>query len=522
MTIALADMKLRKSQRLTDFDDGGGLMIGDEVIDGLVNEVFDDVSRTDRSNGDCSLRKIYPHVSSPNTDRLLDGLLIVTQAPADPNVSICAVRFGGFATERAAVQSHLESTALELHNTDTSIVVQTAQAPHTEFETTNEAFYSVGQRIGVVHLSPSIEYPRTVASKTDLGGGTWRIGFTPAINEKQGPGFGEVRTYGASLTDTVATLNGFAAGHLAGDDVIGLVSVFAPVGPDVLTSDPEIIGIDPSKLPPEGKFIGHKSGGVVVLMNTQPDTMPAPLSASQIVQLSRTDLASLRVEDAAGLDVPSAGYWTIDLALGQITFDAALDLTGYAEPLVVYHRIENQRTVIDVNPVTHQITINRGLSRDFGADSLAASALYLGNMQARYKDLRDHKVWSAYGVGGEYAVASYDDAGYPVELSNLGTQSHRWAIVFTSATTYEVRNEDRGTLATGTTGADLTVTNNQTGEDYFTLRAAGWGTGWINGNGLAFETVAAAEPVWLCRVVQDEDAAVSDDLGRIEFRGDAE
>lgn len=518
MTIALADIKIRKSQRMTDFDDGGGLMIGTEVLDGVVNDVFDDVSRTDRSNGDCSLRKIYPHVSSANTDRLLDGHFIITDQPVDPNVTLCAIKNGGFATERAAVQTYLESIPVEDY---TDGLDEAQPGTTTTYDTTLAV--AVGLRLGVQASNGGAFEPATIVSIADQGGGINRVTFAPAASQALTGAVGQnVKVYTTVGADSVASTVGFASGALQNDTVITLDSVRAAVAPDVLVSDPEIIGINPVLIGNSGTLMAFEQGKLVVILNTQPDTMPNPLSASQMVQLSRTDLATIRVEDDGGLDVPSAGYWTVDLALGQITFDAALDLTGYAEPLVVYHRIENQRTVTQVDEGAKTITINRGLSRDFGADSFAASALYLGNMQARYKSLADVKVWSDYGVGGEAAVASYDDAAYPIEVANLGAQSHRWALVFTSATTYEVRNEDRGTLATGNTGADLTVTNNQTGEDYFTIRSAGWGSGWINGNALEFETVAAAEPVWLCRVVQDEDAAVSDDLGRVEFRGDAE
>ncbi|MFK0571345.1 hypothetical protein [Endozoicomonas sp.] len=46
------DVKLFESQRLTDEDDGGGRATGSEVIDGNVNNLFQDIPRIDRTIGD--------------------------------------------------------------------------------------------------------------------------------------------------------------------------------------------------------------------------------------------------------------------------------------------------------------------------------------------------------------------------------------------------------------------------------------------------------------------------------------
>ena len=56
------DIKLIKSQRLDDTNQGGGQMIGGasaEVISGAVNELYPDISRLDRTYGRVSLRKAY-------------------------------------------------------------------------------------------------------------------------------------------------------------------------------------------------------------------------------------------------------------------------------------------------------------------------------------------------------------------------------------------------------------------------------------------------------------------------------
>jgi hypothetical protein len=51
MTITLADLKWKKSERLTDNDDGGGRMTGTAIVEGVVGNLFPNISRTDRAGG---------------------------------------------------------------------------------------------------------------------------------------------------------------------------------------------------------------------------------------------------------------------------------------------------------------------------------------------------------------------------------------------------------------------------------------------------------------------------------------
>ena len=62
MSIATTDVKLLKSERLTDEADGGGRATGVAVVDGEVNNVFPDLSRLDRTVGRISLRLSLIHI----------------------------------------------------------------------------------------------------------------------------------------------------------------------------------------------------------------------------------------------------------------------------------------------------------------------------------------------------------------------------------------------------------------------------------------------------------------------------
>ena len=109
MAINKPDVKLLKSQRLTDEDDGGGRATGDAVVDGEVNNLFPDISRLDRTAGRINLRKVSAGVMTSNADAYLGAHGIVTEAPADPRVSVLLFNTGSQTDVRSDAQNAIES-----------------------------------------------------------------------------------------------------------------------------------------------------------------------------------------------------------------------------------------------------------------------------------------------------------------------------------------------------------------------------------------------------------------------------
>ena len=537
MPISQSDIKFRAPQRLTDFPDGGGLMTGDVIVDGQVNNVFSDISRIDRSAHDVSLREIFGHVGSSSDDLFTDAHTIIAKQAADPNVSISAfvlanAAWGTRAQAKAYLEAGVSTGGGQLAKTWKNSSGGNPRPGHGQFQVPNgsldgfsSAVFAYDEGSGSIDEGDFYFYIAAVQPDQE------EAGFD-LITMSSDPPF-LVTTGGYDLLVTQPVSGGlsrvyscadFSAGAVEDDTDISLVSTKVAVGPDTTAVNPEVVGIDPGRLPEGGLMSQFATGDLVVIHNTDSDTMPNPVSADQTVALSRINLAAVRLEDQDGVVVPPDGVYTVDLAAGEITFDSGLDLSGYTQPLVAYHRIEHRDTITGVTDTS--ISINLGLSRDFGASSKASAAIYHGNLKARYTNLFDQQVWNNNWEddvedGEDPASATYDDITYPIELTNLGCQTHRWAIVFTGTTTFNVHNEDRGVVASGDTGTDLTVQNPLTGEDYFTLRAAGWGAGWINGNVLRFNTIAAAPHIWLNRTVIAAEAVQSDDQGQVEFRGDS-
>lgn len=88
MPIDSTHLRLYQSERMTDHDDGGGMITGVEIVDGASNGIFPDVASLDRVQGSLQLRKVFAHVRSALSDTLMGSHIIIDQSPTDPNVNV--------------------------------------------------------------------------------------------------------------------------------------------------------------------------------------------------------------------------------------------------------------------------------------------------------------------------------------------------------------------------------------------------------------------------------------------------
>ncbi len=109
MPISNSDVKLFESQRLTDEKDGGGRVTGNEVIDGNVNNLYQDISRIDRTIGDVALRKAFIGINTNNNAPYLGSHLILTEPPKDANVSVLLFNTDSQTDERKDARDRIES-----------------------------------------------------------------------------------------------------------------------------------------------------------------------------------------------------------------------------------------------------------------------------------------------------------------------------------------------------------------------------------------------------------------------------
>lgn len=109
MPIETKDLVIYEPERLTDNDDGGGKYNGKIIVDGLSNNLFDDISELDRTMGNVSLRKIFPAVTTADTDKLMGATVFVSELPKDPNVSALLFSTRNWTDQRKSAQNRIEN-----------------------------------------------------------------------------------------------------------------------------------------------------------------------------------------------------------------------------------------------------------------------------------------------------------------------------------------------------------------------------------------------------------------------------
>lgn len=285
-----------------------------------------------------------------------------------------------------------------------------------------------------------------------------------------------------------------------------------------LPLDADIIGIDPVRLPSDGRVPVFRAGGFVVVGHTG-TVGPVNVTNGQTVNCGRVRLSRVRIVGANGAVLPF-GY-TADLEAGTVTFD---NVTGYSQPVRVEHRIEDLALVSDVQ-ITGAITMTRPITHDYPLGSYVSSALIMGDLKSRVSLIFDQQTWGnsfADIPSGNSAPATFNDAVYPIAVTNKGAATERWALVFTSNTSFNIIGENFGVVGTGNTGTNAAPINPASGEPYFTVPSGGWGLGWGIGNVLRFNTVAAAFPLWVVRTILQGPESVPDDTFTLLVRGDVD
>lgn len=296
-------------------------------------------------------------------------------------------------------------------------------------------------------------------------------------------------------------------------------ALFNAVAVSNLPLSADVLGLDPVRLPVDGRVPILRKGDVVVIHHTA-TTAPATVSNTQTVNLGRVRVARVRVLGDDGETI-SAGY-THDLDAGTVTFS---DVTGYSQPVTIEHRIEDMALCSDAQ-INGELTLTRPLTHDFPLGSLVSSALILGDLHARVSHWFDQATWTSVWSDtliGSAASASYNTVQYPVTVSNRGALQERWLIQFTNTTTVNVIGETIGQILTAVAIANVIAPiNPATGVPYFSIQPAGWGAGWSAGNLVRFNTVAANSPVWVARTVLQGPPAETSDQFILGIRGDVD
>lgn len=285
-----------------------------------------------------------------------------------------------------------------------------------------------------------------------------------------------------------------------------------------LPLDADILGVDPVRLPQDGRVPIFREGGFVVIGNTG-TVGPQTVSNGQTINCGRVRLSRVRVIGNDG-NVIDTGY-SANLEAGTVSFST---VAGYSQPVTIEHRVEDMLQVSDVQ-INGQLTFTRQITHAYPVGSVVSSALVSGDLRARVSVFFDQATWTntwADEISGSAATGTYNDVLSPIVVTNDGATNERWAIQFTNTTSFNVMGEHVGVIATGNTATDLAPINPATNRPYFTLNAVGWGAGWAAGNVLRFNTVGALFPIWVVRTVQQGQETVTNDAFTLLIRGDVD
>ncbi|MDM0007196.1 hypothetical protein QTI51_17330 [Variovorax sp. J22G73] len=281
------------------------------------------------------------------------------------------------------------------------------------------------------------------------------------------------------------------------------------VATTTLPVDAAMLGLDPVRLPSDGRVPIFRKGGLVVIGNTK-RLPPAVVSNGMTLDAGRVRLSRMRIIDANGLAV-SAGYMR-NLDAGTVTFS---DVSSYAQPVVYEHTIEDLLTVTDVQ-IDGRISFWSRITHDYPAnESYVSSALRMGDVKAGVSLFFDQQSWTGVwsdSLIGNAADPTFNDIDFPIAVTNKGAVTERWRIqINNGGTTYNLIGEHVGQIVTAQSMAADCSPIGPSGAPYMTIPAAGFGSGWAAGHVIRFNTVAATFPFVVIRTVQMGAESVLDD-----------
>lgn len=286
--------------------------------------------------------------------------------------------------------------------------------------------------------------------------------------------------------------------------------------------DAEILGLSATRLPLDGRVPIFRIGGICVVSASKDYAMPDHV-AGKTYQLNDARISWCELIDSKGVKVPFDSY-VVDYDFGKFTLSGDFAVNALTPPFTAQYRYQDMGLLRDVQ-INGQITFTNQLTHNYDAENtIVGSALVIDEMQARYtqKFVQQtwNNVWADEATSGAIS-ANYNDAIYPIQMTNKGAIQERWAIVFTDTTSFKCVGEYTGELALkGTINNDFSPINPVTNASYFSIKKEGWGSGWANGNILRFNTIAANFPVWAIRTVKQSEPTELTDQFQIMLRGD--
>lgn len=283
----------------------------------------------------------------------------------------------------------------------------------------------------------------------------------------------------------------------------------------------EILGLSATRLPPDGRVPIFRVGDIGVIASSKKQELPSHV-AGQTYNLNDQRISWCELEDSNGVKVPYDMY-VVNYDYGRVTLSGDFALNSLVAPISAVYRYQDMGLINDVQ-INGQITLTKPVTHNYDADnSIVGSALLVGDMFSRYTSKFVQGTWNNVwddSASGDSISANYNDALYPIKITNKGAIQERWALIFTDNTNFRCVGEVSGQIGMGSVNVDFAPINPVTSEPYFVVKKEGWGTGWVSGNVLRFNTIASMYPIWCIRTVKQSEPTVLSDNFQIMYRGD--
>lgn len=293
---------------------------------------------------------------------------------------------------------------------------------------------------------------------------------------------------------------------------------FNAIGLTYIPLSKDILGLDPVRLPANGKVPCFRKGEVIIVSDERVKEISEPL-AGAVYSTGDTRISVFDLEDAIGnkLDVH-----TVNLSSGVMTLPSDFNAANYSLPLRMRWMVQDMLFVSDVQ-VSGILGLNKTLTHAYPEGAVVSSAIIMKDVVARAYNKFHLSSWNnvfSDQPSGNPISANYNTVFYPIQVTNRGALKERWAIVFTGAESFRCFGEFIGEIQGGNTQSDYKPLNPFTNTPYFTIKKEGWGTGWVNGNVMRFNTDAANFPVWIVRTTLQGQEFEGESSFMMQLRGD--
>lgn len=277
-----------------------------------------------------------------------------------------------------------------------------------------------------------------------------------------------------------------------------------------LPLDKELIGLDPVRLPTDGRVPFVRKGDSIAITELKAMMLPTN-AANDSFNLGFERLSDINVVDSTGKKV-SFDYLDVDLDAGILTLNDTYLPSEYTAPLTAKYRIMDIALVLETD-ISGRVTLSTPITHDYSTAAVFSSMLLAGDMQARAFNVFSQQSWGSIfsdTLIGNAATSQLQVINNPIVVTNRDAITERWALVFTSATAFKIIGETVGEIGTGSTLETTAPINPMTGYPYFTIPLQAWGIGWAANNVVRINTDSAKYPVWIGNAIQQHQGSSTD------------